>query len=185
MDRRTELKKRPRSAAKLLVPVMALLLAALVGAGVLYFRLTGGESAQSAVPTPSLAAPEPVQSAPGDAEPGETPLPQSTPYQPVELHLSVDAIDLIGEAVELARLGVLPEGMYRNRAFAEPYVDAGDVELARQDVLYDPQTAGGLLIAVDPADADALYAELQAAVPSAQRIGTVEGYRGGKRIFLR
>ncbi|MBR0311986.1 MAG: selenide, water dikinase SelD, partial [Oscillospiraceae bacterium] len=103
----------------------------------------------------------------------------------VELHLSVDAIDLIGEAVELARLGVLPEGMYRNRSFAEPYVDSGDVALARQDVLYDPQTAGGLLIAVDPADADALYAELQAAVPSAQRIGTVEAYRGGKRIFLR
>jgi len=103
----------------------------------------------------------------------------------VELHLSVDAIDLIGEAVELARLGVLPEGMYRNRSFAEPYVDAGEIELARQDVLYDPQTAGGLLIAVDPADADALYAELQAAVPSAQRIGTVEAYRGGKRIFLR
>ena len=102
-----------------------------------------------------------------------------------ELHLTVDAIDLIGEAVELARLGVLPEGMYRNRSFAEPYVDAGAIELARQDVLYDPQTAGGLLIAVAPADADALYAELQAAVPSAQRIGTVEAYRGGKRIFLR
>ena len=103
----------------------------------------------------------------------------------VELHLDVDAIDLIGEAVELARLGVLPEGMYRNRAFAEPYVDAGDVELARQDVLYDPQTAGGLLIAVDPADADALYNALRGAVPSAQRIGTAEPYRGGKYIFLR
>ena len=102
-----------------------------------------------------------------------------------ELHLNVSDIDLIPEAVELARLGVLPEGMYRNRSFAEPYVDPGDVELARQDVLYDPQTAGGLLIAVDPADADALYAELQAVVPSAQRIGTVEAYRGGKRIFLR
>ena len=103
----------------------------------------------------------------------------------VELHLDVDAIDLIGEAVELARLGVLPEGMYRNRAFAEPYVDAGDVELARQDVLYDPQTAGGLLIAVDPADADALYNALRGAVPSARRIGTAETYRGGKYIFLR
>ena len=51
--------------------------------------------------------------------------------------------------------------------------------------LYDPQTAGGLLMAVDPADADALYAELKGCVPSAQRIGTVRAYRGGKRIFLR
>ena len=102
----------------------------------------------------------------------------------VEIHLNVDDIDLIPEAVELARLGVLPEGMYRNRNFAEPYVDAGGIELARRDVLYDPQTSGGLLIAVDPADADALYAELQGAVPSAQRIGIVATYRGGKRIFL-
>ena len=102
----------------------------------------------------------------------------------VEIHLNVGNIDLIPEAVELARMGVLPEGMYRNRNFAEPYVDPGDIELARQDVLYDPQTSGGLLIAVDPADADALYAALKGAVPSAQRIGTVKAYRGGKRIFL-
>ena len=59
------------------------------------------------------------------------------------------------------------------------------VELARQDMLYDPQTSGGLLMAVDPGDADALFAELRGAVPAAQRIGTVEAYRGGKRIFLR
>ena len=103
----------------------------------------------------------------------------------VELHIRVDSVDLIGEAVELARIGILPEGMYRNRTFAQPYVDPGDVELARQDVLYDPQTSGGLLIAVDPDDADALLSDLQTAVPSAQRIGTVEPWRGGKRIFLR
>ena len=47
------------------------------------------------------------------------------------------------------------------------------------------QTAGGLLMAVDPADAAALYAELQGCDPRAQRIGTVREYRGGKRIFLR
>ena len=103
----------------------------------------------------------------------------------VEIELRVADIDLIGEAVELARMGLLPAGMYRNRAFAEPWVDAGDTELCKQDVLYDPQTAGGLLMAVDPADADALYAELKGCVPSAQRIGMVRAYRGGKRIFLR
>ena len=82
-------------------------------------------------------------------------------------------------------MGLLPAGMYRNRTFAEPGVDVGAIELCKQDLLYDPQTAGGLLMAVDPADADALYAELQGCVPSAQRIGTVREYRGGKRIFLR
>ena len=81
-------------------------------------------------------------------------------------------------------MGVLPEGMYRNRAFAQSSVHSGNIELAVQDLLYDPQTSGGLAIAVDPSDADALLAELKPAVPSAQRWGTVQEYRGGKRIFL-
>ena len=103
----------------------------------------------------------------------------------VELELRVEDIDLIPEAVELARMGILPAGMYRNRAFAEGEVDAGVTELCTQDLLYDPQTAGGLLMAVDPADADALLAELRRCVPSAQRIGVVQEYQGGTRIFLK
>ena len=100
------------------------------------------------------------------------------------IKLEKEAIALIPEALDLAAMGILPEGMYRNRAFAEESVDPGETELAKQDMLYDPQTSGGLLMAVDPGDADALFAELRGAVPAAQRIGTVEAYRGGKRIFL-
>ena len=103
----------------------------------------------------------------------------------VELHIDTAGIAVIPEALEFARMGVLPEGMYRNRSFAEPHVDPGSVPLELQDLLYDPQTAGGLLMAVHPADAEALLAELQDAVPAAQRIGAVHEYRGGKRIFLR
>ena len=103
----------------------------------------------------------------------------------VELHFEVAAINLIQEAVELARIGILPEGMYRNRSFAQDYVDPGDVPLAIQDVLYDPQTSGGLLMAVDESDADMLFEEMKESVPYIQRIGTAENYRGGKRIFLR
>ena len=103
----------------------------------------------------------------------------------VEITLHVDEVDLISEAYEFAQMGLLPAGMYRNRSFAEKYVDAGQTELAKQDMLYDPQTSGGLLIAVDPADADALFAELKDSVPSAQRIGIVSEYHGGARILLR
>lgn len=94
-------------------------------------------------------------------------------------------IDLIPEALELARDGILPAGMYRNRHYAEAAVDPGSTELAVQDMLYDPQTSGGLLIAAAPEDADALLRELRGAVPSAQRIGVVEAYNGGPRISLR
>ena len=103
----------------------------------------------------------------------------------VTLELKVSSIDMIGEAVELARMGILPEGMYRNRAFAEGEVDPGDTPLCCQDILYDPQTSGGLLMAVHPEDADALFKELKSVVPSAQQIGTVREYTGGKHILLR
>ena len=102
-----------------------------------------------------------------------------------ELHIDTSRIDFLPRALEFADMGILPAGVYRNRNFAEPFVEAGKVPLNVQDALYDPQTSGGLLIAVDPADAEALYAGLREAVPSAQRIGTVEPYRGGARIILK
>lgn len=98
--------------------------------------------------------------------------------------LDTSAIHILQEALPFAEMGILPEGMYRNRSFAEQAVDAGDTPLAVQDVLYDPQTAGGLMISVHPEDADALYEELKTAVPCAQRIGVMER-AGEKRILLR
>lgn len=102
----------------------------------------------------------------------------------VELHIDVDSIDLLKEALDLATIGILPEGMYRNRDFAEKYVNPGDVILAKQDMLYDPQTSGGLLIAVDGKDADKFYEELKSNVPSAQRIGVVKEKTSDKYIYL-
>ncbi len=101
------------------------------------------------------------------------------------LEIDTKALDLIPASLDFASLGILPAGMYRNRKFAEDFVDGGEVSLAVQDLLYDPQTSGGLLIAVDPEDADAMEAELKEAVPSCQRMGKVLPYEGGKRIFLK
>ena len=103
----------------------------------------------------------------------------------VELEIDAGAVDFLPEAAELARMGVLPEGMYRNRAFAGDSVDPGETELWRQDLFYDPQTSGGLLMAVDPEDAEKLFVELKGTVPSAQRRGEVRPFRGGRRIFLK
>ncbi len=102
------------------------------------------------------------------------------------ISIETGQIDFIPEAAELAKMGVLPAGMYRNRHFAEEEVDPGDAPVWMQDLLYDPQTSGGLMMAADPGDADALLSELlkDPQVQSAQRIGTVEEYTGGKRIRL-
>lgn len=99
--------------------------------------------------------------------------------------LDTQAIDILPEALSFAEIGVIPEGMYRNRRFAEAETDVSGCPLNLQDVLFDPQTSGGLLIAVDPADASALMKDLKGCVPSAQRIGTVRAADAfNKRIRL-
>lgn len=102
----------------------------------------------------------------------------------VSVELYTNDISIIPEALEFAKQGILPGGMYRNRTYAQCAVEEGDVPVAVQDVLYDPQTAGGFLMAVHPEDADALFEELKAAVPAAQRIGVVTDARE-KRIYLK
>ena len=99
--------------------------------------------------------------------------------------VDTENIDFINEAKSLAQSGILPEGLYRNRSYAEGFVEPGNIKLSVQDMLFDPQTSGGLLIAVSPEDADMLFNELKGRVPSAQRIGDIENYKGGARIILR
>lgn len=94
----------------------------------------------------------------------------------VEAVLEPDAFDLLPGVRELASLGVLPAAVYRNRQFAAPHVDPGATSVALQDLLYDPQTSGGLMIAVDPADALALLADLAAAGVVAHRVGALRAY---------
>ena len=78
------------------------------------------------------------------------------------LHLQTGQIPIHPEALEMADMGLIPAGAYRNREFAQNAVLVqGQVSRAMQDVLYDPQTSGGLLIAVDPLDAQALLQELR------------------------
>jgi selenide,water dikinase len=102
----------------------------------------------------------------------------------VQVLVDINGIDMIPEALEFARMGVLPAGMYRNRSFAEDSVELAGIPLEKADLLFDPQTSGGLLICVSPDDADTLWEELKTCVPSAQLIGRVYPYTGGKRIVV-
>ena len=124
---------------------------------------------------------------------------------------------VIPEAWEFAEMGILPAGMYRNRHFAQEQVEDCSLRDQRvtlwsqelqkpvhgrdqrvtlwsqtmQDLLYDPQTSGGLLMAADPEDAPQLLADLQEAERQPGNegmkcavIGYVQAYEGGKRIQL-
>ncbi|MDL2258596.1 selenide, water dikinase SelD [Eubacteriales bacterium OttesenSCG-928-K08] len=91
----------------------------------------------------------------------------------VSMEIDTDGVSIIPEALEFAREGLLPAGMYRNRSYAQHAVGAGKISEATQDVLYDPQTSGGLIIAVSPEHAGELFERLREVVPAAQKIGIV------------
>ena len=73
----------------------------------------------------------------------------------------------------MAAMGLIPAGAYRNRNFAAGRVAADGVDKRFMDVLYDPQTSGGLLIAVAEKDAAALVQNLRDAIPCAAVVGYV------------
>ena len=92
----------------------------------------------------------------------------------VTVHLKAQAVPYHEEAYEMADMGFIPAGAYRNRDFAEAGVRVvGEVARALQDIFYDPQTSGGLLCAVPATEAEACLAELRAVAPSTRIIGYV------------
>lgn len=90
------------------------------------------------------------------------------------LHIRAHAVPFHPEALELARMGFIPAGAYRNREYAQAGVQVkGQVEQALEDLFYDPQTSGGLLAAVPEECAEECLQQLLAAGVEAARIGYV------------
>lgn len=78
------------------------------------------------------------------------------------LTLWAGQIPLLPGALEWAAQGILPGGCHRNRADVErETAQAAEVELARRDLLFDPQTSGGLLIALPESSAKELVRRLR------------------------
>lgn len=86
------------------------------------------------------------------------------------------SLQFLPGAVEYARAGAIPGGLKNNREFASGCVE-GTSEF--DDLLYDPQTSGGLLISLPEADAAAMERNFQ----GAYRIGSVR-QKGAKPIRL-
>ena len=90
------------------------------------------------------------------------------------IHIQVEKVPYHSEALELASMGLIPAGAYRNREYAQSGVQVrGNISLAMQDILYDPQTSGGLLFAIPADEAEACLGELQKTIPNAAIIGYV------------
>jgi selenide,water dikinase len=89
--------------------------------------------------------------------------------------IQAESIPILPETLNYASMGLIPAGAYRNREFRECMVDfAPSVDRIVQDVLFDPQTSGGLLICVENRKADELLKALrEKGIPEATIIGEV------------
>jgi selenide,water dikinase len=93
----------------------------------------------------------------------------------VGISFRLASIPFFPEAGEFAQQGFCPGGLHRNREFYQKMVkiDAG-VPQHMQDILFDPQTSGGLLICLEPGKAELLLDKLrQNGVEDAAIIGEV------------
>ena len=89
-------------------------------------------------------------------------------------HIQVDKVPYHPEALELASMGLIPAGAYRNREYASAGVAVrGNISRAMEDILYDPQTSGGLLFALPAGEAEPCLARLKQVIPNAAIIGYV------------
>jgi len=98
----------------------------------------------------------------------------------VTLEIETSAVRFLPGAVGYARKGALPGGLNNNRDFASCVVETqGKLTPEIENLLYDPQTSGGLLIALPDGEA----AQLERMFPDAYRMGRVLP-KGSKPIRL-
>jgi selenium donor protein len=100
--------------------------------------------------------------------------------------IEFDAIPLLDEAIDLAAQGVLPAGSKRNLDALGDRVDTSNLDEARRAVIFDAQTSGGLLIAIEPQQTNALVAALRSrGVEDAAKVGRLVPGDGSVRVTQR
>ena len=74
----------------------------------------------------------------------------------VTFELKVEEIAYMEDAISYAKMGLVPGGAYKNREHSGKLVDTSRVAEHYVDLLYDPQTSGGLLISIAPSNVEQL-----------------------------
>ena len=80
----------------------------------------------------------------------------------IGIEVFIKDIPVLPETEEYARMGLVPGGSYRNREFYAPKVEGTkNISPSLLDILFDPQTSGGLLISTPQEDSETLLSSLQ------------------------
>lgn len=101
----------------------------------------------------------------------------------VDFVIDIDKLRTLPGTMSYARQGVFPGGMQRNADYYQQWVRLESaLESYQEALLYDPQTSGGLLMAVAPQSADALLADLLESGEAAFALGEVVAGAGAMLI---
>ena len=102
----------------------------------------------------------------------------------VTIRIQTGALPLLPGAKKLAEMGIIPEGAYRNMDHVRPHLRISEaVEQSLADICADPQTSGGLLVALPETQAAELLEKLRKHAPWSAVIGRVEEH-GGPYLIL-
>lgn len=91
----------------------------------------------------------------------------------LSVRIRAQRIPIFEEALHHADEFLLTAAGQRNRNHTGPFVEFRNIPFAMEEILFDPQTSGGLLIAVEPVQAEALEKELQQAGLPARIVGEI------------
>jgi len=90
----------------------------------------------------------------------------------IGVKIFVEKVPVIEQVREFASMGILPAGLYRNKEFwKKAILNLEQVDPVALDILFDPQTSGGLLIAIKSDEAWAMVDELRSKGIGAAVIG--------------
>ena len=103
----------------------------------------------------------------------------------VGIRLYRENIPVIPEAFEFAKMGIVPGGSLRNKKYREHQVEGiNDIDPVMLDLLFDPQTSGGLLIALPGNEAHELVKRLRSkGIEDAAVVGEFTDYSKGKIVI--
>jgi selenide,water dikinase len=98
--------------------------------------------------------------------------------------VNFDSLPLLPGALKHARAFLSTAAGQRNRNHLAPLVDTTAIDQAREEICYDPQTSGGLLVAIAADRAEALLADLVKDDPRSAIIGQALRSEGPKAVVM-
>lgn len=103
----------------------------------------------------------------------------------VSIEVFTQELPILTQAITFAKMGIIPAGAYQNRSYLEDKIEFNQsVGQHLYDIMFDPQTSGGLLISLPLEEANSILPQLNKVCPYTKIVGNVVQQRQ-KSIFIK